>query len=329
MDSWRLPSLLLCGVALSSCSGAGSSFSSSNLLPQGHAVRSLVRSAAVTYTYQTVDETGLTTNAVNGINNSSEIVGAAGTGVSGLSVGYSATPPYGSFASITDFGSVATVATSISSSSTTPIIAGYVVGPPQLRGTWGFVIFNGLMSLFKDRKEGTGNGAATEILGINNSDFAVGFYTTGSGGNIPIVIDIPNKKFTGLKPAGMKSGEATGINAVNDVAGWEKTSSQTIGFFERVGSYYTVAYPGAVLTEALAINSSDQIAGYYQDSHGVNHGFILTGPTESPSQQVWQSIDETNAANGTVVTGINDNGDISGYYVDASNVQHGFVGVPN
>jgi hypothetical protein len=43
---------------------------------------------------------------------------------------------------------------------------------------------------------------------------------------------------------------------------------------------------------------------------------------------VWQSIDEPNADKNTVVTGINDSGDICGYYVDPSGVQHGFVGTP-
>jgi hypothetical protein len=55
---------------------------------------------------------------------------------------------------------------------------------------------------------------------------------------------------------------------------------------------------------------------------------VLTGPTRGGRQQFWQTIDEPNEASGTWVTSINNYDDITGYYVDANGVQHGFVATP-
>lgn len=131
-------------------------------------------------------------------------------------------------------------------------------------------------------------------------------------------------------PPGAKSAVATGINAVGDISGWQYASSGDSGFFLHVGTYYSVRYPGASTTRALGLNSHDQIVGYYRESASTErHGLILTNPTKAGSQQVWQSIDEPSAKRGTVVTGINDNDDICGYYVDGNGVQHGFVATPS
>jgi hypothetical protein len=323
--------ILLCGAALSACSGAAS-LSSPGVTPsQSHGVTPLAGAAAsstpIPFSYQTVDDPTSNVNKVTGINNSSEIVGNVGAGTASSPIeSYSSTPPYNSFQAIDYSSALGTVITSLSSASS-PALAGYIISPPQLRGIWGAVQIKGLFSLLKDRKEGPGNDSVTEILGINNSEFAAGFYTNASGVNVPFVLDVPTTKFTQLKPPGSTGAEATGINKVNDISGWESTSAGTVGFFVRVGSYYVLTYPSAATTEALGLNTQDQIVGYYQGASGVKHGFVLTNPTGG-SQQVWQTIDVPNAVNGTVVTSINDNDDISGYYVDGSGVQHGFVAVP-
>ena len=322
--------VLLCGAVLSACSGAAS-FSSTGVFPlQSHVLTRPAGAAAnptpIPFTYQTTDDPSSTVNKVTAINNEGEIVGNIGAGTASSPVeSYSSTSPYSSFSPIDYSSAQGTAATSLSSSPSNPIVAGYINSPPQLHGVWAFVQIKGIFSLMKDRKEGTGSDAVTEILGINASQFAAGFYTNASGANIPVVLDVPTGKYTQLKPPGYTSAEATGINKVNDISGWESTSTGIVGFFVRVGKYYSVAYSGAATTEALGVNSQDQIVGYYQGSTGVRHGFVLTNPT---SGQVWQMIDEPNAVNGTVVTGINDNDDICGYYVDGSGVQHGFVAVP-
>jgi hypothetical protein len=317
---------LACGVALSACSGPATN-SSPGIPPQA---QPLARSSghvpgSISFSFQTVDDSISTVNAVAGINNSSEIVGnvGAGTGSSPMESYYS-TPPYTSFTPIDYTKAQQTIATGLDNSSTNQMTAGYVVNPPQLTGIWAFVRVNGIFTLIKDRKEGTGKNTVTEILGINDQQFGVGYFVNTLGVKIPFEVSIPFQKFVALKPPGAKDAAATGINNAGDIVGWGSTGSELDGYFVRVGVYYTLEYPGATTTVALGINSHDHVVGYYANASGPKHGFILTDP-QGGSQQVWRTIDAPNAPNGTVVTGVNDSDDISGYYVDSSGVQHGFV----
>ena len=323
--------LLSCGLTLSACNGPAST-SSPGVVPQSRGLTPLIGTAAspIPFTFQTVDDPTSSVNEVTGIDALSEIVGTVGSGApSNPFGGYTSVPPYSSFQPVNFSRAQGTVATSVVSVAGLTLVVGYVINPQQLTRIWGFIDINNLFTLLKDRKEGTGNNAVTEILSTNASEFGAGFYTNSSGVNIPVEANLPLEKFYALKPPGATGAEATGINVVNDVSGWGSTAGGVVGFFLRAGRYYPVAYPGATLTEALGLNSQDQIVGYYQTSGGgVKHGFILTGPTKSGSQQVWQTIDEPNEENGTVVTGVNDSDDICGYYIDGSGIQHGFVAVP-
>jgi hypothetical protein len=321
--------LLASGVALSACSAPAMN-SSPGIPPQAHALAGSSGRVptSMSFKFQTVDDSGSTVNAVAGINNASEIVGniGAGTGSSPMESYYS-TPPYSSFTPVEDSKAADTVATSLDNSPSNQMQAGYIINPPQLTGTWGFVRVNGIFTLIKDRKEGTGNNAVTKILGINDQQFGVGYFVSPTGVKLPFEVSIPSQKFVVLKCPGAKNAAATGINNAGDIAGWYSTGSETDGFFERVGVYYDLEDPGAAgVTVANAVNAHDDIVGYYLDSSNVKHGFIVTDP-QGGSQQVWQTIDEPDAANGTVITGVNDSDDISGYYVDSGGVQHGFVAV--
>lgn len=304
---------------LSACSG-GDSFSALGKVPSQPQAKT---SSSISFTYQTVDNPASSINQVNGIDLSGDIVGTTGNGnASNPYESYVSQAPYDTFQDETYKGAQGTVATSIVSGASQTIVGGWVINPPQLPGIWAFVQINGLWTIFRDRKGGRGSDTATEILGVNDAGFGVGYFINTYGNNVPVVINIPLETFTALKPPGYLTAAATGINNFGDIAGWETDSSRTTGFFERIGKYYTLAHAKAKATYALGINSSDQIVGYYTDSGGTKHGFILSSPK---SGQKWQTIDEPDAAHGTVVTGINDDGAICGYYIDASYVQHGFV----
>lgn len=315
--------LCLFGALFSACGGPAS------VSPSGGAGQ-LSPASRLTFTFQTVDDPSSTTNAVNGINKSAEIVGTIGTGVSSNPYqGYTSSPPYTSFQSIAYKSSQGTVATSLSSNTSDLVVAGYVINPPQLPGIWAFLRINGIWTLLRDRKQGKGNDAVTELQGLGSSETGVGNYTSPTGNTLAVVLNIPREKFNQLNPPGAVNAAATGINSVNDIVGWESTASSTTGFFLQAGVYHSLAYSGAATTEALGLNSQDQVVGFYQTSSGVKHGFLLSDPKGGGGGQVWQSIDEPGGVNGTVITGINDNDDICGYYIDGSGVQHGFVAVPS
>lgn len=320
--------LLVCGPILSACSGGESMPSAA---PAQGASFGGKHSGSTTYTFVTVDDPNSNVNAVTAINASGTIVGNFGAGTSSSPLeSYLSGPPYQNFETIDYSKAQATVATGLTNDESNLTVTGYVISPSTLPGTWAFVYVGGLWYIYKDHKEGKGKKSVTEILGTNSSDWAVGYFTNPYGNNVAVQTNTLTELWTKLAPPGAVNAEATGINTVGDMSGWETTASAANGFFVRVGQYYTYSFPGAATTEGLSLNSADQIAGTYQlTASGIKHGFVLTGPTNSPSQQSWQRIDDPNGVNGTVVRGINDSGQICGYYIDGSGIQHGFVATPS
>jgi hypothetical protein len=83
----------------------------------------------------------------------------------------------------------------------------------------------------------------------------------------------------------------------------------------------------------LGLNDWGAITGVYFDANGVSQGFLRT-----PDGKV-SSFDAPGAANvppqapwfwmGTLPVSINDDGMITGYYIDANNVSHGFLRFPS
>ena len=256
---------------LSACSGGDSVSALGKSPTQARTVGS------ISFKYETVDDTSSSINRVNDIDQSGDIVGTTGAGnASDPYKSYLSKPPYSTFQDETYPGADGTVAMGVVSVPGQTIVGGWVINP--LPGIWAFVQINGVWSIFRNLKGGRGSDTATEVLGLNNAGFGVGYFRNTAGNNVPVIINIPTEHFTPLRPPGYSSAEATGINDFGDIAGWETTSSNTIGFFERIGAYYTFAYPKAKATFALGINSADQIVGYYVDSGGTKHGFILTSP---------------------------------------------------
>jgi hypothetical protein len=86
-------------------------------------------------------------------------------------------------------------------------------------------------------------------------------------------------------------------------------------------------------TRAFAINPSGQITGFYSDNTGRCHGYVRA------ANGTFTQIDAPDAGTGPfpqgtfpseiTPAGINSAGAITGFYVDASSVQHGFVRAPS
>ncbi|HEX3458352.1 MAG TPA: hypothetical protein VHR97_10400 [Candidatus Baltobacteraceae bacterium] len=282
----------------------------------------------IPYKFTIVDDPNSNHNQVTGINNRSKIVGVWGGG-SGSSIweSYTTESPYAKLRDLDDPDAQGTFATSITSNK---LIAGYVLDPKKLHGIYAFEQVKSTWNLLHDPNEGKGKHAVTEILGMNDSELAVGFYENRSPGGtkIPFVVNVPYKSFTDLQPpAATGDAAATGINGKGNIIGWETTSGGVKSFFLQTGTYYPFYYSGGTATYALGMNWSDMIVGYYLDSNNAPHGFLLIGPSKGGGQQDWQTIDVPYSI-GTVVSGINNHHVICGYYFDASGVQHGFVGNP-
>lgn len=280
----------------------------------------------IPFKYTTVNDPNSRVNVVTGVNQLGKITGWYGGGSgSNIAEAYTSEPPYTKFRGLSYPGAQGTTAMTVTSNK---IVAGYVSQPQNLNGVWGFVRAKGVWTLLKDRKEGDGNDALTEVLGMNDSGVAVGYYLSEIGVSVPFVLNTVTEQFTNLKPPGALGAEGTGINGKGNITGTEfLTGGVTSGFYLQTGTYYQLSYPGAAATQALSLNWQDQVVGEYQDAYGV-HGFVLTFPTNGAQTRLWQSIDEPNAAGTTVVTGINNHDAICGWYIDSSGHVNGFVASP-
>jgi hypothetical protein len=181
----------------------------------------------------------------------------------------------------------------------------------------------------------TGDNASppvNQLLGVNNSDIAVGFYTNGQGSNRGYEYNIRTRQFTRVNVPGTQSGSVSAPSltaaAINDngaVAGfYNKTTSQVDGFLKlRSGRFITLAYPGASMTQATGVNDSDEVAGTYTVGSGnsaVTHGFVWHDGT-------FGTVNVPGASS-TTVNGINNENDLVGFYTDAKGNTDGFLALP-
>jgi probable HAF family extracellular repeat protein len=84
--------------------------------------------------------------------------------------------------------------------------------------------------------------------------------------------------------------------------------------------YITLTDPVGSSTAPLGIGDEGQVIGFYRDGNGDAHGFLYSGGS-------YTAIDDPLGVGGTIATGINNNGQIVGYYASYPNLagEHGFV----
>jgi hypothetical protein len=317
--------LMIVALGLVACNGSAP-LSPAGTLPatarSGVAPATKPSPTPYTFDFATLNNPASSTfNCVMGVNNLNHVVGYYGSGTQDdPSHGFNSTLPYTKFRGMNYPDAVSTVATSLSSIS--EIFAGYFVDNSAGHHTWGFIRNKGIWSQYKDYKTPKGPNSVNELLGVSDSDVAVGFYTDSYGHDVPY--ELVDGRYHALQPPGAVSAMATGINKIGDITGTVTLTSQvTEGWILRNGFYSEFSYPGSSSTQASAVNYEDQVVGSYVDGQGT-HGFILDRPA-SPTEMFWQSIDEPKAAGTTVITSINSHHTISGCYVDASGNTDGFV----
>jgi hypothetical protein len=130
------------------------------------------------------------------------------------------------------------------------------------------------------------------------------------------------------------------INAAGAVTGFVRDPNNVGRGFVRAanGSITEFDAPGAGAgttpsgqgTYPVSINTAGQLAGFYEDNNSVYHGFIRNadGMFVTPTIDV-PAADEVDYHLGTVVSGIDAVGDVTGFYRDSSMVTHGFMRLAN
>ncbi len=143
--------------------------------------------SGTSYSFQTRDNArDLTFNQLLGINDSGVIAGYLGSGAQGHpNKGYLLLPPYGSHSYLNENfpGSVQTQVTGLNNRGVTVGFWSSMNNANMVNDNFGFVEANGH---FRNADFPTGtpaNPPVDQLLGVNDSDVAVGFYTDASGNN--------------------------------------------------------------------------------------------------------------------------------------------------
>jgi hypothetical protein len=195
----------------------------------------------------------------------------------------------------------------------------------------------------------------TEVLAVNDSHLAVGYYEKNIAQTdicsqqafeyYPIGKDSSDSNdgpvFQDLTPtppstsAILVSSEAIGINQLGDIVGtltWHSgAQTYTSGWLYADRAYYNNALchpscPPTDNTYALGVNYNDDVVGYYV-SGTAYVGYIMDNPKDANPK--FQTIDyNPGGKNYTVVHGINSNCLIAGTTEGSDGTLHGFVGFP-
>lgn len=169
-----------------------------------------------------------------------------------------------------------------------------------------------------------------QLLGINAIGTIAGYFGSGASGH-------PNKGYTVVPPYGQANfanenfpgsvqTQVTGINNSGLTVGfWADAANNNFGFVANAGLFTNVNNPnsapfnGVTINQLLAVNNNNVAAGFYIDGAGVAHGETYN--------IISQAFSPVNIAGATSVTaaGINDAGEVAGFYTDAVGNTLGFI----
>ena len=176
-----------------------------------------------------------------------------------------------------------------------------------------------------------GTAVSQTAFGINNVGQIVGQYTDSATGTTPGYL-FSGDAYTALTPvADAAVTNAQGVNNDGIVTGFYSVDGvHQHGFFYNSATHaFSFApdpnIPNLVLTQFLGLDDDGVAVGYYQTPDGSQHGFLFNMATDA-----YTFLDDPFAATTgvsiTQITGVNDSGEITGFYVDAATgLQRGFV----
>jgi probable HAF family extracellular repeat protein len=276
------------------------------------------------------DRHDLTFNQLLGINNDGLIAGYFGSGAAGHpNKGFVLRPPFaqGDFGNENFPGAAQTQVTGLND---TGITVGFFstmnAADPANDDNIGFWRADGRYHVVRFP---TGDNAAppvNQLLGVNDSGTAVGFYNDAKGNAHGYVYNLETRRFKLVTVRGATSLTATAINNDGATAGFY-TSAQgaTVAFLQyHHGRTVTIAFPGASATQAFGLNDNGEVVGTYTTGTGdnaVTHGFTWWNGTFTTVNYPM--------ATSTTINGVNNEGDIVGFYDDAKGNTNGFVGLPS
>jgi Cu/Zn superoxide dismutase len=288
-------------------------------------------SSPVSYSFRTAgDSADPTFNQLLGINDAGLIAGYFGSGAPGHpNQGYQLSG--GNFQPENVPGSVQTQVTGLNNRGVTVGFWAPSNNGPGKDANNGFVqTANGTFRTVNFPTGSPASPATDQLLGVNDQNVAVGFYTDAKGNSHGYAYNISDNQFSQVvDPASPGASlTAAAINDHGDVAGfYTNAKGVTDGFLKTAGGQFTtLAYPGASATSALGVNGSDEVVGFYTDGSGssaTTHGFTWT------RHGGFMRVDDPQGPGATTINGVNDRGDLVGFYTDAQGNTDGLVATPD
>ena len=290
---------------------------------------------ATTYTFTNViNPADRTFNQLLGINNGGVISGYFGSGAAGHpNQGYiTTTTNLKAFTPENFPGSVQTQVTGLNNrGATVGFYSGTNKGPPN-DANYGFWTNNPhLFISVQDPKTPPATTAlpTNQLLGINDSGIAVGFYVSANGNSHGYTFNTNTAKFSApINRPGAVSTTAAAIDNAGDIAGFFTNNGGTTfsGFLKQGATFTTLNDPGMVSTQLFGINNNGLLVG---DAVGPKGGMF--GVTFNDKTDTWQNFHVGINPSGlfaTTFNGVNDLGDIVGFYVNKAGNTIGLLATP-
>jgi len=291
------------------------------------AVAATAVSPAVTYSFRTLDNgKDPTFNQLLGINDRNKIAGYFGSGVSGHpNRGYLLTSPLSrpSYHAENFPGSAQTEVAGINDNAVTVGLFSNTNRGSGLNAFAGFYRQNGQYHKVTFPTTNNFNPPFNELLGINNSGLAVGDYLDSLDNMHGYRLNINTHKFSRINIRNSPSVTATGINAGATIVGFfTNRAGKVVSFLRHAnGQVVTFAKAGADMTQAFGINKVGLVVGAY--TIGTNtFGFTWS------QGHGFHTVNDPNGIGSTILSGVNNAGDLVGYYSDSHGNTNGLLAVP-
>jgi hypothetical protein len=162
----------------------------------------------------------------------------------------------------------------------------------------------------------------TQLLGIDDSNHIAGYHNVAL--NKGFTYDLSANTFTSENYPKSQQTQVIGINTLEKTSGFYVLQGKTIGFTDYQGTFTSVAYPKKPFNQLLSQNDFGQAAGYYStkaDGSGPDTAYVY-----DEFGGIFE-VFEIPASVSAQATGINNATSVCGFYVDSSNVNHGWLQV--
>ncbi len=283
------------------------------------------------YTFFTLgNRRDLTFNQLLGINNNGVIAGYFGSGAAGHpNKGYVLRPPYGQrdYRNENFPGSVQTQVTGLNDLGVTVGFWANSNNASQVNANFGFYAFHRRhFHSVNFPADDNATPPVNQLLGVNDHGIAAGFYTDAQGNNHGYLYSLRRHRFRVVTVRGATSVTAAAINNTGGVAGFFTSSSgATDGFLLLHGKrLITLSFPGASSTMALGVSDEDEVVGVYVPASNPN---ALDGFTWTP-RCGFTTVNDPDGVGTTTINGVNDHGDLVGFYVDSAGNTDGMLALP-